>query len=183
MEDKNKKVPDFKDIFRNVVESFNYYNRAEKYYELSNLASSRKGETILGACPAGEERSVMFNTSAEAVGFGVAKVSESVRHDADHPLHIAKEYGLSLYDLSRLLPRKDTTLVDSRLRISGFDRPVDRLVLIAQPNLDRVLENIAKGLSLKVKIGEKLPIRVDIVYEPSVEDFSTATAVYMENLS
>lgn len=172
-----------KEPFVNSVDKISIYHGADNFYKNSDLeTSSKNGEYVLAACPGGYERSAAFNSLVIDTGIKVPNPTQEGKTDPNSPLERSSNKGLALTGLFRLLAEKETKATSEGLELKYFDKPVKRLVLIAQMENYSELNMIGRFLENQSKIyGKNIPIEVDIVIEYDVRDFIEATKNFVTN--
>ncbi len=169
------------DLFKNAVDEFKLYLGADDFYKSDRLYSLKsKKESVIGACPAGRERSDMLNSALILLGVDVPQVNSEGKNDPYSPLSSNSNKGIALSQILELLIDDGTTISETGVKTKYLDKPIKHFVLIAQTENFLLLNGIGRTLNrLKEKYGEKLPVTVDVVIEYDVQKFERETQKFI----
>lgn len=172
------------ELFLQAVDSFKLHLGADNFYEKSDMFRSAKSkkEPVMGACPAGVERSNDFNSSLPLIGIEVPNISIDEGRGPESPLNRNENKGIALSQLLELLTDDELTISEKGIKSKFLDKPVKHFALISQAENFKLLNGIGRSLNrLKKKYGAKVPITVDVVVEYSVRNFHEETKKFIQN--
>ncbi|KXK27342.1 MAG: hypothetical protein TR69_WS6001000217 [candidate division WS6 bacterium OLB20] len=143
-------------------------------------ALGRDFKTV-GACPGGIERSEEYNYMLKRTD----RLAELDRHfrAMDVIMH-GTRHGIPLGALMNIFIQGEGTEKDGGLRHPLFSDPVNRLTLFINGGEmeTRWMERLCSVLSLHAPDGRKLPLEVDIIWEPSVQAVVSELVPQMQQL-